>query len=345
MNAVKNTPLVSIIIVNWNGGDVMQECLVSLSGISYSNTELIIVDNGSIDGSENLVNKCWFKPYKVIKNSENLGFAPANNQGFKIAKGKYVLLLNNDTKVEKDFLTKLVYKMEISSQVGVLQPKILLMDNPEFLDNAGSFMTRIGFLYHWGFLQKDNKEFSKERQIFSAKGACMLIRKDVIDQLGLFDKDFFSYFEESDFCWRVWLLGYEVLFYPQARIYHKVGFTIRRLDVSKINFHYYKNRVCSLIKNLGVKNIFTVLLFHLIISLGIAVLFFVRLQPKNTLMIARALWWNILHLSDTLEKRKEIQKKRVMSDEQIFNNQLMYPIDWSKYFQDFKRVESDLKRQ
>src|SRR5258708_284544 len=330
---------VSIIIVNFNGGKVFRECLVSLKKISYSNYEIIIVDNSSTDGTEKLA---------TIRNKKNLGFVDGNNQGIKNAKGKYILLLNNDTKVSKNFLNVLVDKMESDPEIGVLQPKIFMMDNPGFLDNAGSFITKIGFLRHWGFQKKDSSNFDTEREIFSAKGACMLIRKDLIDQIGLFDHDFFMYFEESDFCWRVWLCGYKVLFYPQTFIYHKIGFTIKRQNVSELNFHYYKNRIASLIKNLNNWNVLWMVPLHLFLSLGISLIFFIRGSITNPLIILRAIWWNIAHLGDTLKKREVIQNKRVVSDKYIFDR-VGRRVDVVKlllfkdnFFKDFKRIEKDI---
>lgn len=343
---MKRVPLVSIIIINWNGGRVFSDCLSSLAKISYPNWELVIVDNGSADGSQWLPQN--FQPpivnYQLIKNRENVGFARANNQGYEVARGRYILLLNNDTKVEPDFLTGLVDRMEEDSSIGVIQPKIYLMDKPGYLDNAGSFMTRIGFLQHWGFLRKDGKEFNKGREIFSAKGACMLIRREVIEKIGLFDEDFFSYFEESDFCWRVWLSNYKVVYHPLTHIYHKVGFTIRRLDVFNINYHYYKNRIYSLIKNLETKNLFLILLPHLTISLGIAVAFIIRLQPKNSFFVLGAINWNLSNLRKILIVRNKVQTLRKVSDGYLFSR-LMRPISWMQYITDFKRVERDLKRK
>ncbi|KKR81017.1 MAG: Glycosyl transferase family 2 [Candidatus Daviesbacteria bacterium GW2011_GWA1_41_61] len=337
--------LVSVIIINWNGGEVFKNCLQSLSKIDYQNWELIVVDNGSSDDSQLLVTqvKLPYKRNQLIQNNLNLGFALANNQGAKKAQGKYLLLLNNDTMVEPNFLSKMVTKMEADPSLGVLQPKICLMDKPDYLDNAGSFLTKIGFWDHWGFLEKDGVAFSKEREIFSAKGACMLIRKEVIDKVGLFDEDFVSYFEESDFCWRVWLAGYKVLFYPQVKIYHKVGFTIKRLDVFDINYHYYKNRICSLIQNLETKNLLTVFTSHLFISVGIAVVFLLRRNLNNFFMVFRAILWNVFNLPKILSKRSLVQKMRVVGDDELFA-WAMHGVDWRKHFGDFKRVEGDLKR-
>src|SRR5688572_5204665 len=130
--------LVSIIIVNYNGEKVLEDCLKSTEKISYPKVEIILVDNGSTDESLNIVSR--YKKVKLIKNDLNLGFAPANNQGDKIAKGEYILLLNNDTKVPANFLAPMIEKMELDSTIGAMQPKIYLIDQSDRLDNAGSFL-------------------------------------------------------------------------------------------------------------------------------------------------------------------------------------------------------------
>ena len=329
----------SIIIVNWNGGKILEDCIKSLLKIDYHNWELIIVDNGSTDGSENIAAN-----FKLIKNSKNLGFVKANNQGLKKAKGKYILLLNNDTKVEKNFLSKLVKRVEQDPTIAVIQPKIYLMDKLGFLDNCGSFLTKIGFLHHWGFNEKERKEFGKEREIFSAKGACMLIRRQVVNKIGLFDKDFFSYFEESDFCWRVWLTGNKVLFYPGSIIYHKLGFTIRRLGAKELNYHYYKNRICSLLKNLESFNLLLILLPHLLISESLFLLFLIRGRFKYSFMVKKAILWNFWNLQKTLNKRRKIQTMRKINDKELFRT-ILHPINAGKFLGDFRRIKEDLRRK
>lgn len=332
-------PLVSIIIVNWNGGDIFQKCIESLGEVTYPNWELIVVDNGSTEKLLKLP-----KNTKIIKNSKNSGFAPANNQGVKSANGKYVLLLNNDTLVEKNFLNIMVDKMESEDDLGVIQPKIKIMDNPKLLDNCGSFLTNIGFLHHIGFMKKDSKEYNIEKEVFSVKGACMLIRKKLIDKVGLFDDEFVSYFEETDFCWKSWLLNYRVIYLPNTYILHKVGFTIKRLDVANINFHYYKNRITSLIKNLSISKLMFILPIHLVISLGISFTFLIRGQFTSSLLILKAILWNIINLNDILKKRSKIQKIRTVSDTFIFDK-LSVPINWNIFFGDFKRVEKDISKK
>lgn len=341
---MRNEPRVSIVIVNFNGGYVFRDCLESLSKIDYENFELIIIDNGSTDNSFAFVDN-WKRKggVKVVRNEVNIGFAPACNQGYSKSRGEYLLLLNNDTKVEKDFLTKMVERMVGDEEIAVIQPKIYLMDKRGFLDNAGSFFTRIGFLDHWGFMRKDGPEFNTEREVFAAKGACLLIRKVVADKIGLFDNDFVYYFEESDFCFRVWIFGKKILYFPKACIYHKLGYTTRREDVLNINYHYYKNRICSLIKNLEVSSMFLVLTSHMTISIGIAVIFLLKFRIKNFWVIVKALVWNLININETLNKRRKVQKFRKLSDREIFLK-LALPVNWKKFYGDFRRVEEDIDR-
>lgn len=341
-----NNPLVTIIIINWNGGEALKNCLLSLTKINYKNWELIVVDNGSTDGSLENISKIMPKNvnFKIIENKINLGFAYPCNQAVEKASGKYLLLLNNDTRVTANFLSILVAKMESDESLGIIQPKIFLMDKPGYLDNAGSFFTNTGFLKHWGYMEKDSKEFDSEKIIFSAKGACMLIRMDLVKKIGLFDEDFFAYFEESDFCWRAWIAGFQVLYYPKSQIFHKVGFTTRRQNVQHINYLSFRNRICALIKNLEFLNLLQFLSLHLILSLGGVFVFLVKLQFNHAFTILKAIFWNIINLPKTLEKRSKVQKLRIISDRDLFKK-VKKPFDFKKAFGGFARIEEDLKRK
>lgn len=342
-NPKYQNPLVSLIIVNWNGYEVFSDCLDSLQRLTYSNWELIVVDNGSSDGSEKLVENynLKYKNYVLIKNSQNMGFAGGNNQGFERAKGKYILLLNNDTKLKApDFLDVMIQKMEEDVNIGVMQPKIYLSDRNGLLDNAGSFMTSSGFLQHWGFMQKDGKEFTNERYILSAKGACLLARRNIIERIGLFDKDFGSYFEETDFCWRVWLLGYKVVFYPKTYIWHKLGATSKKMNQYFINYHSFKNRILSLIKNLGGIHLITILVPHLMIVTGLGFYYIAKLEPKKSWMIFSAIAWNIVNITHSLRKRASVQSSRRVSDDAIAKF-IMEDVRLSDMLAHFKKVEAN----
>lgn len=338
-------PLVSIIIVNWNGGLVFDDCLKTLEKLDWPKWELIVVDNGSTDGSENFPKKYKLplKRFVLIRNKKNVGFAPANNQGYKASRGEYILLLNNDTKVPRDFLTLMIERMQQDSTIGAMQPKIRLMDKPDYLDNAGAFLTKTGFLKHWGFMDKDKKEFDRERIIFSAKGACLLTRSEVIEQAGgLFDDDFVSYFEDSDFCHRVWLAGYKVLFFPKTCIYHKLGYTSKRMSQIGINYNSLKNSIAAYFKNFGVFGLLAVWAPHVFLIFGLGFYYLARLRWNKAKMVFSAILWNFANAKLNLRKRRKIQKMRKVGDREIFNR-VMHRVNILELFSHFLKVEANFK--
>jgi GT2 family glycosyltransferase len=338
-----NKPLVSVIIVNFNGLSVLKPCLESLLKSDYPNYEIIVVDNGSADQSVKYLEKVSFKNVKVITSETNVGFAGGNNLGLSEVEGKYLLLLNNDTLVPKNLLSVLVDKMESDKTVGALQPKIKFMDQPEILDNAGAYLNVLGLTTHWGFGEKDRAEFDQEKEIFSAKGACLMTRMDIVNKVGLFDDNFGSYFEESDFCWRVWLSGYRVIYFPAVSILHKVGFTSEKMDTVVVMLHSTKNRIFSLYKNLSLINLFRIFIPHLFFLNMLGLYYFVKLQFNKSWMIYGAIWWNFSHIGLLVQERRKTQRLRVKSDRELFAI-IMKPLDIPALFSHFKKVEANLDR-
>lgn len=311
-------PLVSIIIINWNGSMLLKKLLPTLKRINYKKTETIIVDNGSTDDSLIYLNK-YFPEFKIIRNKTNLGFAEANNQGIKKSKGEMVLFLNNDTQVTKNFLTVLVNRLKKDEKMGACQPKILSSEKPGYLDSIGSFLTTSGFLYHLGFEAKDTKKLDNETKLFSGKGSCLLFKRKVLDKIGFFDKDFFAYFEETDLCWRLWLAGYYVLYIPEVSVFHKSWATAKRLPIEFINFHSFKNRISSLIMNLEFHNLMYILPLHIIICILLIIYYLLQNKPKISLAILKAFYWNINNANKTAIKRNKVQSKiRLVKDSEIF---------------------------
>lgn len=313
-------PLVSIIIVNWNGKDLLFDCLKSLTKISYPNFEVIVVDNGSTDGSVEMIGKLRISNYelRIIKNKNNLGFAEANNIGVKEANGEYVLLLNNDTEVKSDFLEKLVKTMEEDYKVAVVQPKIIFSLYNK-LQAGGSFFTLSGFLNPIGFFKDPNDpKYNQAMKIFSANGACMLIRKSIIDKVkGLFDPDYFAYYEETDFCWRVILSGNEILYEPSSVILHKGRQTSIKLISGLTQYLSFRNRICSLIKNLSLPYLLIILPIHVFFSFIWMAGFLGMGKHSSFFSIPKAYWWNFANIGNTLKKRKIVQNQiRQISDKQ-----------------------------
>lgn len=306
--------LVSIIIVNWNGKHHLQKCLPSIYSNGYKRIEVIIVDNSSSDGSQEFI-RTEFPQVKLVVNTSNEGFAKTNNIGIKVSSGEYVLFLNNDTLVTPNFLVELLKSIEENPLIGCVQAKILWMSKKTHLDSIGAFLTMTGFLYHYRYLCPDEKKYDKRINLFSAKGACMLIRRKVLEKVGLFDEDFFAYYEETDLCHRIWISGYKVVYEPKSVIYHSIGGTSNGMDNAFIQYHSFKNRVCSLIKNLSLVYLLQILPLHLILYQCAALGYLLQGRIAVCMALQRGLWWNTVHLSETLVKRRVIQSTMRTSKE------------------------------
>lgn len=312
--------LISIVIVNWNSKDDLKECLESLSVINYKEIEIILVDNASKDDSLQFVKKN-FPKVAIVKSDKNLGFAGGNNLGFKKCNGKYVLFLNNDTITTEDFLTPLVKFMEERTDVGIVQPKILFhrpgTSLHQKINSVGSFLLNTGFLYHLDY-GKPVKNMKAPYEIFSAYGACFLVRKKVIDKVGLFDTAYFAYFEETDFCHRVWLSGWKVMVFPGTCIYHKGAKTAKRLPTAFIQYHSFKNRLFTYLKNFDNVNLIKIFIPHLLICEISSLLYLLFLKPDYTLAIQKAIFWNLLNFGKIKKDRQKVQREiRKISDRQF----------------------------
>lgn len=223
---MQNKPLVYIIILTWNGKQDTLECLESLRKINYQNYKILIVDNASTDGTEKIV-KSKFPNIDYIYNPENLRYAGGNNIGIDYAikqNADYILLLNNDTIVEPNFLEHLIITAESEPSIGIVGPKIFYYDRPDLIWYAGG---RIewwkGWIYHEGIRKNDMEYFNYKKETDFVTGCCLLIKKEVIKKIGKLDKTYFIYGEDVDFCIRAKKANFKVIFEPQAKIWHKIS--------------------------------------------------------------------------------------------------------------------------
>lgn len=337
---------VSIIIINWNGVNYLKDCLPSIAKQDYKNVELILIDNASSDNSVGYVKK-HFPNTKIVINDKNYGFAEANNIGFKEVTGEYVLFLNNDTVVTKDFLSVLVKEINTDEKIGGIQSKILLMDKPDHYDSIGAYLTNTGILYHYGVSKKVAKNYEKKIDIFSAKGACMLFKKKVLDNIlvngELYDKRYFAYFEETDMCHRVWLAGYKIIYTPDSLIYHKMGGTSTRFNNSFVQYHSFKNRMSSYIKNLNMLHLIQIMPVHLVVCEVYACIYLFKGNIQMFMAVQKAIGWNVSQLSETLKRRKFINEKiRRVKDKEIFPF-IYKKVKLSYYFYIFNLVNANVE--
>lgn len=214
-------PKVSFIIVNYNGKKYLEECLNSIISQTYKNYEIIVVDNGSSDGSVEFLDKQKYID-KLIKLKKNYGFAKANNIAISNAVGNYIALINNDLVLEKNWLKECIITFEKYSQkdIGIVATKILQYFNRTNIDSAGVEYLPFGAIKDYKDLSKDEIIVNKEKEVFGACAAAAVYKKDMLDKIGLFDEKFFAYFEDSDLNFRAQLMGYNCFYNPNAISYH-----------------------------------------------------------------------------------------------------------------------------
>ncbi|MEO8581113.1 MAG: glycosyltransferase family 2 protein [Patescibacteria group bacterium] len=254
---------ISVIIVCRNGKQVTENCLKGIQKTKVK--EIIVIDNNSSDGTAQLLDLYSRKDkrFYIIHNAANNGFAEANNQGFKAATANFILFLNNDTEIDHDFIPPLLKSLK-QSKVAAVQPMILFPDGT--IDSIGSYLTPTGFLYHRAHRMKPNSNFLKEEPVYTLKGACMLWKRSVLEEIGQFNESYFAYFEETDLCHRAINVGYEVVYNPRSTITHLGGFTSNLMDQHFIQYHNTKNRITTYFCNLPLSLLLTMLPIHLLLS-------------------------------------------------------------------------------
>jgi GT2 family glycosyltransferase len=213
------TDRISVVIPNWNGKRFLTGCLDSLLQQNYPDVEVIIVDNGSTDGSIELLHDSY-PQVKVARFEKNTGFSVAVNRGIRESTGEYIALLNNDTVVDSDWLNQMVQVLKQRPEIGSCGCKMLAYDDHSLLDGAGDGYRRGGLPGRIGHREIDHGQFDQERLILGACGGAALYRRSLFDDIGLFDEDYFAYLEDVDLGLRAQSAGYKCLYVPSAIMYH-----------------------------------------------------------------------------------------------------------------------------
>lgn len=215
---------VSIIIPNWNGLGHLDVCLSSLRKQSFTDHEVILVDNASSDGSVAYVRQ-EFPEVRLVVLDENTGFTGACNVGYAHAQGEYIVLLNNDTEAAEGWLAAIVDAFEQNEDVGSVTGKILLFDRRDRFHTAGDYYRMDGIPGNRGVWQSDKGQYDRPEYVFSACGAAAAYRRTMLDQIGFLDERFYFSCEDVDLGWRAHLAGWRVLYVPSAVVYHKLKAT------------------------------------------------------------------------------------------------------------------------
>ncbi len=300
---IKNYPRVIVVILNWNGINDTLECIRSIKLITYTNYELIIVDNGSTDSSSEIINK-QYPNIEIIENKRNLGYAEGNNVGIRLAIDKgadYVLLLNNDTIVDRKLLDELINVAITSSKNGFIGPKVYYYNykcrNDVINFAGGKVSIWRGVSNHIGINQIDNGQFDQNQEVDYIEGSCVLVKTDMIKKIGYLNSDMFTYWEDIDWCIRGSKAGYKSIYAYKAKIWHKIG--SYKKEKNRKAYYYYGKNIFIIIKQHA--NILQKILFILcLLFIRIPLTFFV------TLIVHRDIFETMSYIKGSIEGIKYV---------------------------------------
>ncbi|HET8760122.1 MAG TPA: glycosyltransferase family 2 protein [Nitrospiria bacterium] len=241
-------PLASVIVVNWNGESYLAECVDSLLAQTYPRLEIIVVDNGSTDGSVRLLTKRYGAKIRLVLSPANLGFTGGNNLGMAAAGGAYVLLLNNDAVADPEWVHALVRDAEADSRIGMCASKIVSYDDPSVIDSAGLLLARDGLARGRGRLARDESRFSRPEDVLMPSGCAGLYRRAMLDEVGVFDERFFMYCDDVDLGLRGRVAGWRCRYVPSAVVRHRYSLSAGKYSPRKI-FLVERNRVWVMLKS------------------------------------------------------------------------------------------------
>ena len=243
---MRTNPLLSIIIPHYNGAHYLPPCFTALRAQTYPNLEVILVDNGSTDESLALTRRD-FPEVQVLELGQNLGLTGAINRGIAQAGGEVLVPLNNDTEVTPQWAQALVDRLDAFPDAGIVASKMLLFSERNKIHSAGDAFGVNGIPINRGVWQTDSGQFDADTYIFGGCGGAVAYRRDMLNQVGLFDEELFMYLEDVDLNWRAQLAGYRVVFAPDAVVYHHLSATGGGVIAS---YYTGRNTIWVLAKNL-----------------------------------------------------------------------------------------------
>jgi len=224
---------VSVVVVNWDRRDLLRACLHSLAAQTFRDFEIVVVDNGSTDGSAEMVEQ-EFCHVRLIRNPVNRGFCAANNQCIAAARGRLVALLNNDAEADPRWLEELLRAFDAGDRVGMAASKILVWENRSTIDKAGHLIYPDGQNRGRGAGEQDRGQYDHVEETAWPDGCAAMYKKEMLEAVGGFDEDFFAYADDAELGLRARLAGWRCLYIPTAVVYHHLGSTLGRFSPERL---------------------------------------------------------------------------------------------------------------
>lgn len=304
---------VAVVILNWNGKGFLEKFLPSLIQNNNDFTDIIVADNDSTDDSVSFL-KNNYPSIQLIINNKNYGFAQGYNVALKKVDAEYVVLLNSDVEVTKNWIEPIIELMDADKSIAACQPKIRDYNNKSYFEYAGAaggFIDYLGYPFCRGrifnHLEEDKGQYDDVTEVFWATGACMFVRMEYYKQIGGLDNHFFAHMEEIDLCWRFKNLGYKIMFTHQSTVYHVGGGTLNKIKPQKTYLNF-RNNLFLLHKNLP-KGKRTWTIFLRLVLDGIAgIKLLLEGKPNHTLAIIRA------HFDFYKDIKQNKSKRQVVSN-------------------------------
>jgi GT2 family glycosyltransferase len=319
-------PLVSVIILTFNGKEYIKGCLSSLFEQSYLNMEVIVVDNASEDVTPELIEH-QFLSVTLIRNSSNLGYAEGNNVGIRLAHGDYIVLLNQDTKADKQWIGELVKVAERAKEIGMCASKLLYMDEPARLNSSGMLLYRDLSIVNRGIGDIDNAQYDQLEEVFAAHGAGAFYRRTMLNEVGLLDDKYFLLSEEIDLAFRARFAGWKCIYVPTAVVYHARSPHTGLHSPLKL-YYGERNRIWTVVKYLPFPLVISSFFFTL--RRYMAMIFFALRSKKKKAQVAREhsliklgitlirAWLDAFRdLPEMIAKRHQIQLTKKVSNQEI----------------------------
>jgi len=340
---MSKNPLVSVIVLNYNAGELLLNCIESIKKSAYKNLEIIVVDNISTDKSQKVC-KEKYPDIKLIQNDENFGYCEGNNIGIREAKGDYIIILNPDTIVESNWIEELISAYSKFGE-GLYQPKILSLNEKQVLQSTGNMLHIFGFGFAKDKGRKDGEGDEEIKKIGYASGTCLFTSRNVLDKVGLLDSFLFLYHDDLDLGWRASQIGINSYYVPKSKIYHVESYSLKwsakkfywleRNRKYCLLTHYSKNTYAKMHSSLCLVDLFV---WFFYISKG-----FLGAKIKAELDIRR-------NRKFIETKYQELEKKKIVPDEKLiqeFPDEIFVPTNVSDNFMNgsFNSVLSKLSKK